>query len=363
MEKNNVILIGMSGAGKSTLGVLLAKALGKDFTDTDILIQQKTGKLLQEIIDEQGAARFMEIEEEILSSLDVKNHVIATGDSAVYSSRGMKHLLESGRSVYLKVEYAELAKRLSNISTRGIVFREKGDLEAVWRERLPLYESYGEIHVDCTSKSVEESVLELVAALTAKKKLILASQSPRRREILSNLGVKFEVKVSDADESSDERDPKKLVEELSRRKAEAVRDAMLCEGKSVDECVILASDTVVSVDGEILGKPRDQEEAKRMLRMLSGRRHEVISGLALIGYGKCGTAHEVTEVEFDEMDEETIDFYVREAKPYDKAGAYAIQGLASAWIKGIHGCYFNVVGLPVHRLNCLYEQLFGEKFL
>ena len=195
-----------------------------------------------------------------------------------------------------------------------------------------------------------------------KHKLILASQSPRRREILSNLGVTFEVKVSDADESSDERDPKKLVEELSRRKAEAVRDALLCEGKSMEKCVILASDTVVSVDGRILGKPKDEAEARWMLHLLSGRRHEVISGLALIGDGKSGTAHEVTEVEFDEMDDATIDYYIREAKPYDKAGAYAIQGLASAWIKGIHGCYFNVVGLPVHRLNCLYEQLFGEKF-
>lgn len=196
-----------------------------------------------------------------------------------------------------------------------------------------------------------------------QSKLILASQSPRRREILSNLGVQFEVKVSDADESSDERDPKRLVEELSLRKAEAVREALLHEGRGTDNVVILASDTVVSVDGRILGKPRDEAEARWMLHLLSGRRHEVISGLALIGGGKCGTAHEVTEVEFDEMDDETIDYYIRKASPYDKAGAYAIQGLASAWIKGIHGCYFNVVGLPVYRLNCLYEQLFGEKFL
>ena len=194
-------------------------------------------------------------------------------------------------------------------------------------------------------------------------KFILASKSPRRREILENLGISFEIVTADTDETSEERDPSRLVELLSARKGEAVWSRLLAEGRDLSETVVIASDTVVSVDGEILGKPRDEADAKRMLRKLSGRRHEVISGLALIGYGKCGTAHEVTEVEFDEMDEETIDFYVREAKPYDKAGAYAIQGLASAWIKGIHGCYFNVVGLPVHRLNCLYEQLFGEKFL
>lgn len=194
------------------------------------------------------------------------------------------------------------------------------------------------------------------------KKLILASQSPRRREILENLGVKFEVVTSDADESSVERDPRRLVEELSRRKALAVRDALLQEGRDLENTVILASDTVVAVDGLILGKPHDEREAVEMLSRLQGRRHEVISGLALIGCGKNGTAHEVTEVEFDEMDEETVLRYVRTANPYDKAGAYAIQGLASAWIRGIHGCYFNVVGLPVHRLERLWRELFGENF-
>ena len=192
------------------------------------------------------------------------------------------------------------------------------------------------------------------------KKLILASQSPRRREILENLGVSFEVITSDADESSAERDPRRLVEELSFRKAAAVRDALLDAGKDLSNTVILASDTVVAVDGLILGKPRDEDDAKAMLSRLSGRRHEVISGLSLIGCGKSGTAHEVTEVEFDVMDEPTILRYIRTANPYDKAGAYAIQGLASAWIRGIHGCYFNVVGLPVHRLQSLWNDLFAE---
>ncbi|MBE6602565.1 MAG: septum formation protein Maf [Ruminococcaceae bacterium] len=194
-----------------------------------------------------------------------------------------------------------------------------------------------------------------------RKKLILASQSPRRREILENLGVKFEVVVADTDESSDERDPRRLVRTLSQRKALAVRDALLAEGRDLSDTVILASDTVVSVDGEILGKPRDAEDAKRMLRLLSGRRHEVISGIALVCGEVQDAAYEVTEVEFDEMDEETVEYYVRVARPFDKAGAYAIQGLASAWIRGIHGDYFNVVGLPVHRLNCLYRSLFDEK--
>ena len=195
------------------------------------------------------------------------------------------------------------------------------------------------------------------------KQYILASKSPRRKEILENLGVTFETVTADTDESSDVTDPRRLVEILSERKGLAVRDLLLAEGRDLSDTVIISSDTVVAVDGQILGKPRDAEDARRMLRLLSGRAHEVVSGIALIGCEKSGVAHEVTEVVFDEWSEEIIDSYIDRAQPYDKAGAYAIQGLASAWIKGIRGCYFNVVGLPVHRLNTLYTEIFGEKFL
>ena len=189
---------------------------------------------------------------------------------------------------------------------------------------------------------------------------ILASKSPRRREILEMLGVKFEVVTADTNEDSEERDPARLVEELSRRKGVAVRDLLLCEGRDLSHTVIISSDTVVEVDGEILGKPRDEEDACRMLRLYSGRTHRVLSGICLLCGERCVFAHEVTEVEFDEMDEETVRSYVRRHKPYDKAGAYAIQGAASAYIKGIRGDYFNVVGLPVHALSRLYFENFGE---
>ena len=194
-------------------------------------------------------------------------------------------------------------------------------------------------------------------------KYILASKSPRRREILEMLGVEFEVITSDADESSDITDPYQLVEELSLRKGIAVRDALLAKGYDLSDTVIISSDTIVAIDGEILGKPIDEEDARRMLRLYSGREHEVVSGICLIGAGKQGVTHEVTKVTFDEMDEETIQSYVRAAQPYDKAGAYAIQGLASAYISGIVGDYFNVVGLPVHRLCCLHREIFKENLL
>ena len=165
---NNVILIGMSGAGKSTLGVLLAKALGTHFTDTDILIQQKTGKLLQQIIDTEGANVFLRIEEEVLSSLELTDCVIATGGSAVYSERAMKHLKDSGTTVFLSVGFEEVQKRLSNITTRGIVFKGKNDLESVFFERLPLYRAYADITVDCDGQSIEDSVEHIIQKLEAQ---------------------------------------------------------------------------------------------------------------------------------------------------------------------------------------------------
>lgn len=193
--------------------------------------------------------------------------------------------------------------------------------------------------------------------------IILASKSPRRREILETLGLSFEVVVSDADENTAEKDPARLVEVLSRIKGEAVRDRLREEGRDLSDTLILSSDTVVAIDGEILGKPRDAADARRMLRLYSGRTHEVLSGVCLIKGETVAVSHERTLVAFDEMSEEEITSYVEKNAPYDKAGAYAIQGAASAYIRGIEGDYFNVVGLPVHRMCRLYFENFGKNLI
>ena len=183
-------------------------------------------------------------------------------------------------------------------------------------------------------------------------KFILASASPRRREILSHLGLDFSVLCADADESSEEKDGAALVEILSLRKAHAVRDRMIAEGRDVCDVVILASDTVVvSPDGEILGKPRDRQDAIRMLRSLSGRAHAVISGLAVWTKDKETTSHEVTQVTFMPLEDSIIERYVDGGEPMDKAGAYGAQGKGALFVRAIEGDFFNVMGLPVCRLG------------
>ena len=190
-------------------------------------------------------------------------------------------------------------------------------------------------------------------------RVVLASKSPRRREILSMLGVKFDVLSADADESSTITDPALLVKELSLRKGRAVRELLKAEGAWDEETLIIASDTVVAAKGEILGKPQDDADAARMLRMLSGSAHHVVSGVALLlGEREIADA-EQTAVRFATMSEKDIEWYVKSGEPADKAGAYAVQGLASLFIEGLDGDYFNVVGLPVYRINCIVKQMLG----
>lgn len=185
-------------------------------------------------------------------------------------------------------------------------------------------------------------------------KIILASKSPRRKEILENLALDFEIITADTSEDSDIRDPQKLVEELALRKAGAVKNLLISKNEYSSDLVIIGCDTVVANDNKLLGKPKDRADAVSMLRSLSGKKHRVISGLAVLKGDKKIISNEVTEVLFDDLSEKEITDYVKSGESDDKAGGYAIQGLASKFIKGINGCYFNVVGLPV---NLLYNAL------
>ncbi len=183
-----------------------------------------------------------------------------------------------------------------------------------------------------------------------KQRLILASASPRRRQLLGQIGLEAEVIPSQAEENISVQDPAAAVEELSRRKAEEVA-ARFAEG------VVIGADTVVAAGGRILGKPSSKEEAAKMLSALQGKEHQVYTGVTIVCCGKPGavrTFSEKTDVSVYPMDLQEIWRYVDSGDPMDKAGAYGIQGPFAAYIKGIRGDYNNVVGLPVGRL---YQEL------
>ena len=158
----NIVLIGMPAVGKSTIGVLLAKTLGFSFVDTDLIIQQQTGRLLQDIIDKDGLDAFCIAEERAICSVsESENAVIATGGSAVYSREAMLHLKKSGTVYYLSLPTEELQKRLSNIKTRGIAMRPGDSIADVFRRRAELYAEYADITVECLGKSAEDTVGEI----------------------------------------------------------------------------------------------------------------------------------------------------------------------------------------------------------
>ncbi|MGO4494982.1 shikimate kinase [Paenibacillus sp. 2RAB27] len=162
----NIVLIGMSGAGKSTLGVLLAKALEMDFVDTDIVIQQHEGRLLQDIIDNDGIQKFLEIEESTVSELQLKNCIISTGGSVIYSEKAMNILKQDGQIIYLHVPYEEIQRRLINVTTRGIVIKKGNSLEDVYEERVPLYIQYSDFILNCSNKNIEQCVSEIIERYT-----------------------------------------------------------------------------------------------------------------------------------------------------------------------------------------------------
>ena len=189
------------------------------------------------------------------------------------------------------------------------------------------------------------------------KPIILASGSPRRRELLTQIGLEFTVIPSTKEEVIRFEDPALTVEDLSRQKAEDVGT------QAPAGSLVIGSDTVVALDGKILGKPRDAEDAVRMLTLLQGRSHEVFTGVTVLEKGEDGDGDEInifsdrTLVRIYPMTEEEIRAYVATGDPLDKAGAYGIQGLFAAYVEGIDGSFYNVMGLPIGKL---YQEIKGR---
>ena len=195
------------------------------------------------------------------------------------------------------------------------------------------------------------------------EKIILASSSPRRRELMAQAGFAFEVLVSEADETIEAETPGEMVEVLSERKAAAVAEEIKKQGFAEESVLLVGADTMVAIDGKKLGKPKDEKGAEEMLEELSGRTHQVYTGVMLIRLKKAEngsilqesrTFSEGTDVSFYPLTKEEIRSYIATGEPMDKAGAYGIQGKAAVFVKEIKGDYNNVVGLPIARL---YQEL------
>jgi septum formation protein len=193
------------------------------------------------------------------------------------------------------------------------------------------------------------------------ERLVLASASPRRAEILRAVGWPFDKSPADIDETRHaNEEPIAYVERLALQKAQVTAQRLSSTASSSAGCLILGADTVVVVEGELLGKPIDEEDARRMLKLLNGRWHEVITGLALLRGGPMEqdsqVAHERTVVKFAPLTAGEIDWYIASGEPMDKAGAYAIQGRAARFVEEIQGDYLNIVGLPVRLLYRLCQN-------
>lgn len=181
--------------------------------------------------------------------------------------------------------------------------------------------------------------------------LILASKSPRRKELLQDCGFGYRIVSCDCDETIQENLPiEKAIEQIAYQKAKTVLQAF-------PDQLVLGCDTMVIYQGQPLGKPKDREDAKRMLIQLSGQTHHVISGVAILGSDTHIVFHDITEVTFYDIEEDLLELYLDSDEPYDKAGAYGIQGKGKLFVKEIHGDYYNVMGLPVAKIYCELKKL------
>ncbi len=159
--RENIVLIGMPGAGKSTVGVVLAKRLGYQFVDSDLVIQEQHGKLLHELIAEHGVEGFWQIENDVNAAFEMKHAVIATGGSAIYGTEAMEHLCEIATVIYLKLTYNEIEHRLGDLNARGVTLQEGQTLQELYTERVPLYEKYAHLTIECDNKLLRDIVHEI----------------------------------------------------------------------------------------------------------------------------------------------------------------------------------------------------------
>ena len=358
---DNIILIGFMGTGKTTVSKHLSGALAKKYIDMDHIIEETEGMSISEIFEKYGEEHFRDLETELLSELENRtNTVISCGGGIILREENIKEMQKIGKIVLLTANSETILKRIKNNSKRPIL-RDNKKIEVIkdlMEKRCKSYKNAADIVVSTEGKTVSQVCRDIVNGLSEKEeKLILASASPRRREIMEQVGLRFDIMISDTEERYTSTEPQEIVKELALQKAEAI-----VEKTKKKRTTILGADTIVAHNGKILGKPKTEEEAYHMLKELQGDQHEVYTGIAIIRFDACGRKKVISEavetkVYVHEMCDAEIYKYLETKEYTDKAGAYAIQGRFAPFIEKIDGDYYNVVGLPIAHVYQTIKKL------
>lgn len=354
----NIFLIGFMGTGKSAVSDYLKEAYKMTVLDTDEMIEKQEGMAIPDIFTKHGEECFRDLETKVLLEMQSReNTVISCGGGAVLREQNVQEMRKSGKVVLLTASPETILERVKGDNNRPILNGNKNTefIRELMEKRREKYEAAADITVHTDNKTVEQICEELMGNLN-KKRVILASGSPRRREIMEQAGMEFEIMVSHKEEVYKNTEPAEIVKELAFLKAEDI--AKRVEHENV---MIIGADTVVAHRGQILGKPKDDEEAFAMIDAIQGESHQVYTGVAIISYDKNGNKtvknHAVgTKVFVCPMSKEEIQIYLAAGEHRDKAGSYAIQGRFAPYIEKIEGDYYNVVGLPISYIYQMIKE-------
>ena len=333
----NIFLIGFMGTGKSTVARYLNREFAMEIIEMDELIVKLEGKSIPDIFSERGEEYFRDLETKLLTEIQKKeNVVVSCGGGAVLREENVQIMKQSGHIVLLAARPETILERVKRDDSRPLLKGRKNvkEIGVLMEARREKYEAAAVIVICVDDKNAEQIGKEIMQKMTEQnKKIILASASPRRREIMRQAGYRFEIMVSHKEEVYHSSEPAEIVQELSLLKAEDIAERV--EQKNV---VIIGADTVVAHNGRILGKPKDYDDAFSMIDSIQGETHYVYTGVTVISFDESGERTVVndavgTKVFVDPMTEEEIHAYLGTGEHKDKAGSYAIQGRFAPYIE------------------------------
>lgn len=341
----NIVLIGFMGTGKSAVSRCLKSNYGMNTVDTDQLIEQRESMSIPELFERYGEEYFRDLETQVLIEMQTReNTVISCGGGAVLRRENIQIMKKIGRVILLAATPETVLERVKYSDNRPLLRGNKNVafISELMEKRRDKYEAAADRIVHTDDKNIAQICEEIM-----QKRLILASASPRRREIMEQVGMEFEIMVSHKEEVYESTEPAEIVKELALLKANDIAEQVECKNVT-----IIGADTVVAHSGKILGKPKNDEEAFEMIDGIQGENHQVYTGVAIVSYDNDGNKNVIndaveTKVFVHTMNRKEILAYLATGEHKDKAGSYAIQGRFAPYIDKIEGDYYNVVGLPI----------------